>query len=478
LQAPKEYFQQGSIAFLPHNVYAGMPLSVEMLHLLGMEVLDDWWTGALAGQLLVAFFAPTTAILIARTIWRCVSPRAAWCAAVIYLTTPWVYRLAVIPYVEGPLCCYHAALLALALRAGTTDPPDRERLWGVAGLLAGGAMACKYPALVSAVVPFGVLAVVAAVRHRSARIVLAFLAGWAVVMVPWLTRNVMDTGNPVYPLGYRVFGGRHWDADQDAKWWRAHGPRPIAAKALAAAVVDISGRSDWQSPLYAALAPLALLRRGSRRLVLALWAYVVYLFLTWWLLTHRLDRFWIPLLPALAMLASIGADAIRRTAWTLLLAAVMAVSILSNLAYIATVLCGLNEWTKDYRALRAQVPETLNPSLAQLNAVLPPGSKVLLVGQAAVFYIDHPLVYNTVFNHETIETLARGRSPDQVRRALRERGITHVYVDWAEIARYRSPGHYGFTPFVTPELFASLVNAGVLEPPVPIGEAQRLYRVR
>ena len=38
-----------------------------------------------------------------------------------------------------------------------------------------------------------------------------FRAGWAVVMTPWLAKNVIDTGNPVYPLGYRVFGGRHWD---------------------------------------------------------------------------------------------------------------------------------------------------------------------------------------------------------------------------------------------------------------------------
>src|SRR5262249_3441032 len=156
----------------------------------------------------------------------------------------------------------------------------------------------------------------------------------------------------------------------------------------------------------------------------------------------RLDRFWIPLLPALAMLAAIGADAIRRTAWSILLAAVLGVSILSNLAYVSTVLCGFNEWTGDYRVLRRRVPATITPSLAALNAVLPTDSKVLLVGQAAVFYLDHPLVYNTVFNHETIENLARDRSPDQVRRALRERGITHVYVDWPEIARYRSPGHY------------------------------------
>ena len=29
LQAPKEFFQPGRISFLPHNVYANMPLGAE-----------------------------------------------------------------------------------------------------------------------------------------------------------------------------------------------------------------------------------------------------------------------------------------------------------------------------------------------------------------------------------------------------------------------------------------------------------------
>ena len=63
LQGPKEYFQAGRIMFLPHNVYTSMPFNVEMLHLLGMVVLDDWWSGALAGQLLIAAHAPVAALL-------------------------------------------------------------------------------------------------------------------------------------------------------------------------------------------------------------------------------------------------------------------------------------------------------------------------------------------------------------------------------------------------------------------------------
>ena len=81
-----------------------MPFGVEMLHLLGMEVLGDWWWGGLVGQLLVALYAPAAAVLIAAAAGRPGSRRAAWFAAIIYLSTPWIYRLAVIAYVEGPLC--------------------------------------------------------------------------------------------------------------------------------------------------------------------------------------------------------------------------------------------------------------------------------------------------------------------------------------------------------------------------------------
>jgi hypothetical protein len=149
-----------------------------------------------------------------------------------------------------------------------------------------------------------------------------------------------------------------------------------------------------------------------------------------------------------------------------------------NFAFIATPLVGLNEWTGDLRTLRTKVPEMINPALARLDTVLPSDAKVLLVGQAAVFHLNHRLVYNTVFNRETIETLASGRTPVEVGRALRARGITHVYVDWADIERYRSPGNYGFTPFVTPDLFARLVAAGVLEPARAIGKRHELFRVR
>jgi hypothetical protein len=83
-----------------------------------------------------------------------------------------------------------------------------------------------------------------------------------------------------------------------------------------------------------------------------------------------------------------------------------------------------------------------------------------------------------VFNPETIELLAKGKSAEELRRALGARELTHVYVDWKEIGRHREPGGYGFSEFVTRDRFAIWVATGVLSPPKMMGPEQELYTVR
>jgi hypothetical protein len=229
----------------------------------------------------------------------------------------------------------------------------------------------------------------------------------------------------------------------------AHRPRPVSAGALAGAVAEVAGRSDWQSPLYAALAPLALLRRGSRRFALALWGLVAYLFLTWWLLTHRVDRFWLPLLPAAAALAGLGADWTRHRAWSVMRAALLTLGVATNLTFVATPLAaGPKAWTGDLDALRAEIPRLVNPPLARLDAALPRGRGSCWSARRRPSTSATRSSTNTVFDREILETIAAGRTPAQVRRSLAALGVTHVYVDWSEIARHRRPGGYGFTPFV------------------------------
>ena len=199
--------------------------------------------------------------------------------------------------------------------------------------------------------------------------------------------------------------------------------------------------------------------------------------MTWWFFTHRLDRFWLPLLPALAVLAGLGADWTRKETWSVILKTVMGFGLAANFIYITTALAGLNEWTADLNHLRRDLPVRWNAAMARMDAELPPDAKPLLVGQAAVFHLQHNVAYNTVFNPETIEQLGKGKTPEQFRRGLKERNLTHIYVDWKEIGRHRGPGGYGFSEFVVPARFSEWVAAGVLAPARMMGPEQELYEV-
>ena len=238
-------------------------------------------------------------------------------------------------------------------------------------------------------------------------------------MTPWLAKNVIDTGNPVYPLAYRVFGGRHWDAALrrqvvDAPTARGPSRGPRWSRRL----VDVAGRSDWQSPLYVALAPLALLRRGSRRLAVALWGYVG-LPLPDLVAADPPPR---PLLAAalapagrpggpggrLDREAGPGRSCSGRS-WS--------VAIATNLAFVSTALAGPQR--VDGRPRRPPRPRSPRCSTRRWPGSTPscprtPRSCSSARRRSSIS--DHPIVYNTVFNHETIETLARGRTPGQVRR--------------------------------------------------------------
>ncbi|HZL87499.1 MAG TPA: hypothetical protein VFB96_03905, partial [Pirellulaceae bacterium] len=69
-----------------------------------------------------------------------------------------------------------------------------------------------------------------------------------------------------------------------------------------------------------------------------------------------------------------------------------------------------------------------------------------------------------------------GKTTAERKQLLHERQVAFVYVDWNEIARYESPGNYGFDPRFSRELIDELVEQGVLGPPLP-GAPADMYPV-
>src|SRR5262249_27223978 len=118
--------------------------------------------------------------------------------------------------------------------------------WFVAGAMAGSAGACKYTALVSTAFPCGIVAVASCAgrflkrglhaeltpanspAHSTSRpgrqfgLLLAVVLGAGIACGPWFAKNWVMTGNPVYPLLYRLFDGRNWTPEKNGKWEWGH----------------------------------------------------------------------------------------------------------------------------------------------------------------------------------------------------------------------------------------------------------------
>lgn len=491
LQAPKEFYQAGRITFLPHNIYANMPLGAEMLALLGMVTAGDWWTGALVGKTLIAAYAPLTALALLAAGRRFVTPAAGIVAALVYISIPWIALVSMQGLVEGAYAFYlFTALYGVLLwRQQASAGEHSNSLLALAGFLAGGAVSCKYPAVLFCVLPLTAwIAWRSVARARSpvtarftrlaaAKPIVVFLCFTALGCGLWFAKNAVLTGNPTYPLLTSVFDGQTRTPDKDRQWTRAHRPPNFRISDLAERAADTTVRSDWLSPLLVPFAALALMGARARRLAWVLAAYWLFVFLAWWLFTHRLDRFWIPILAVVALLAGTGAVWTSNRWWRWTLAGLLPLGLLYNFVVITGGSLGDNRYLADLDHLRVD-PERVARWHLYLKEHARHVTGVLMVGDAQPFDLEVPALYNTVFDDSIFEQLARGRTPGEIQAELQARKISHVFVAWNEIRRYRSPGNYGITDFLQPEVFQRLVAAGVLaELPPLAGDAGQMFRV-
>lgn len=490
LQIPREWFLAGRIQLVPHNVYGNMPMGAE-LHALGAMAFfpgaDGWWYGAIAGKVTIAVLTLTTALGVFALTARCGSSRGAWLAAIVFLTTPWIFDTSTKGLVEGAFALYLLATIyalekVMALRdAGDSTAPGLRNWLLIAGAMAGAAATIKYTAVVFVAIPATVWLVVAFWPQRSQAwrtVGLLVLAGAASGGL-WYAKNAVFAGNPVYPLLADHLGGASWNEDQNARWKQAHRPQEDAAgrrysfSQLRNAIRDVAFFSTLQSPLLLPGAIIGCFVAWRAPLVRRWMLYIAVVFLLWWLLTHRLDRFLVPLIPLLAILCGVGLGAVDDLDGRRVVIGLVIFAIICQAMILATrfpvgdprIFVSLETLRNDPTYAR------LHPAHALLNSRLDDGETAMLVGDAQPFDVHRPVYYNTCFDDVLLEQLVTGKTPAETAAELRARNIRYIFVHWFELQRYRSPKNYGYSSFPERQDLQRLVDAGVLrEVDVPKGD--------
>jgi hypothetical protein len=294
-------------------------------------------------------------------------------------------------------------------------------------------------------------------------------------------------GNPVWPFLTSLFGAGHWTAEQVATWMRGHSfDGGFSARLFAAwnellryglgPNPDPAGHEPWLPqwsllPWAAALGlALALRDRALRRWAAAL-ALVIGVQLAFWITaTHLKSRFMLPAAAPLAVAAALGmarcrsrAERPRRSTDTtgdgdarplVMPGVVIAALLLAHAALPvllfrserrsapAAMIGRIGELTGDSLTpeVRAEAA-SLHPAIA-MNWRLPDGSRTLLVGEAAPFYIRAPITYQTTWDRGPLSRLMREApgEPAAWVAALQRMGFTHLLVDAAMLRRWERSG--------------------------------------
>lgn len=240
--------------FLLHHAVYGVlgwanvdfPLNTEMLTTLALA-----FAAPIAAVLTQMVFGLLTVLLICCFLYRHLGRLAAWLGAALCLGSPLFTGLLTSGYVELAVAYYGAASLVLTLmwleRNGRQDTPMCVGVLLLAGLFMGLGVGAKYQAtqtvagIVLLLAGVGGVRTVLIWRHGgdywpTARQfilgIVTYSGALFLALVPWLLRDWMQVGNPIYPFAW---GGPGWNdtrAQVAVDWLEHFGPQGSAGRRL------------------------------------------------------------------------------------------------------------------------------------------------------------------------------------------------------------------------------------------------------
>ncbi len=498
LQLPRQWVEMGAMRGLSHNVYSYLPGLAEVGYLQLGALRGSIYNAIYTCQFLHVSMAVYAAIALGMLVGRWLGSLAGFAAAALLLATPWTVICSTSAYNELFALAFAAAALLIVFDA----QPLTKRGALAAGLLLGAGTLSKLTAGPMLALSIGLIvllrlhrvhAPLAKTPWRSAvaSAALIFAAAF-MTLCPYMLRNTIATGNPVFPFAGDLFGGRHWSAEQFDIWHRFHtghgSPGDRFAKltdqwltssgyaAVFGRVREQAGRQIthfkyeggvsllWLAALAAVIAVIFVSRRpidesngkahdarpppasfNIRRIMLACLVLLVVQLSFWMLGTMQAGRIsFFTVLPAcLLIAAAVGryAQQPSKPQQRVAVAAVLVVTALftypSFRVFYTHTRGGLRPWE-----LIQNDPPGSQMSLFAAHPVnqLPPDSYTYFVADAAVFYVQNRFAYFTAWDEGPLGGYMRqaGGDFDQITAMLRRDGFTHIWVSWSELLRIQS----------------------------------------
>lgn len=203
---PKLYLNHGGIYEIPEIIFSYYPMNLDLLYMIPLSFGND-----IAPKFIHFFFALLSAGLVYKYLRSRTSRNYALLGSLFLLTIPIILKLSITAYVDLGLMFFSAASLLLIFRWVNCDFQLRYLL--LAGICCGLAAGVKYNGIVSLVILVLMIPLLylrtkkhtSASERKSLIYSFIFLFIALAAFSPWMARNYLWTGNPIYPLHDSIF---------------------------------------------------------------------------------------------------------------------------------------------------------------------------------------------------------------------------------------------------------------------------------
>ncbi|MEK7383592.1 MAG: hypothetical protein AAB262_09965 [Elusimicrobiota bacterium] len=455
LALPQLYLLRHGIHPTPENSFSGMPSIPSMLF--GWALTID--PGGILAHLLSFSFLSWSAVAMVGLAVRFNCASAGPVAAALFAFVPVVSYVSYFSTVElswgfYQLLCFPAVLSAIESPEGSVQ---RRNWLVVTGLCLGFAMATKYLAWA---LPFALLTFAFGRRssiisvRASARELLPILGAAALVLLPWIIKNVVFYRNPIYPFLHESWvptsevmpGWRYLGAGTGFQWGE-FGILGCIREYVSAPwrmTFSIGNPADSLGPILLAFAPLVVfVRLPARERLLGWFALGCWLPLSFLV---QFPRYFIPCLPMACLLIALALSRIDLSWLKRTLTAGLCAGLL---------IVGYCFWNRSAPRSRWDVftgrkssaeflshrdpfnyPAPYYPAAEYLERHAPAAARVLVFGDSRGFYIPRDFVASTPMQESVLERWANASSSGrQLKARLDAEKIAYILVNHAEIVR-------------------------------------------
>lgn len=447
--APMQYIRDGRIHFLEENVYASFPALVEMFYLWGLVSVD-----MLAPKLIHAALGLMSLYLIFVIGRDFFSRTAGWLGALFFAVYPGLFLLTTQVYIDlGVL--FFGLLTVLVMFQWCKNPRQEKKFSSAIGFFVGCACACKYTAVLLWLLPVWILLNVILkmkkmslkeyVFHNGCFFLMAFIA-----LMPWLIKNTVFSGNPVFPFLYEWLGGRGWTQELSDLFMTSHLPPKFDLNVLKTTWI----RNHQLNVLLIVFIPGMILEwKEKNKFSMITGLLVLMMLVLFHLWTKSLWRFFIIGAGLMALLSARGfclmfthmKNRVVKIVLVLFVCMGVLYGVVLNIVFLISqeafgTIFGV-EPPNTYLSRRLphySAVEYLNR--LELNRSK---EKILFVGESRIFYIEQPIISGTAFNKNVLEEIFRtGINYRDIYEDLRVRHISYIFINFAEVSRLEKS--YGY----------------------------------